>query len=128
MKTKNIKQWTDINASIHDVFEALMDSKKHSKFTGSKAHIGRKVGEGFSVWGGDIQGVNLEIEPDKKIVQSWRSSDWPENHFSKVTFKFKEKNGKTRILFWQSGIPEEFVSDIEQGWKEYYWEPLKSFF
>ncbi len=44
MKTKSIKQKISFNASAHDVYETLMDSKKHAMFTGGVAKISRKVG------------------------------------------------------------------------------------
>ena len=37
MDTKTVKQTVTFKASPHDVYEALMDSKKHAKFTGDKA-------------------------------------------------------------------------------------------
>ncbi len=131
MKTKNIKQWVDLNATAKEIYDTLMDSKKHSKLIGAKAQIENKEGGEFKIWGGDIVGKNVELVPGEKIVQLWRFKydDWAEDYFSKVTFKFKKnKKGGTRILFWQSGIPENHVSELEEGWKDYYWEPLKKFF
>jgi len=125
MKTKTIRQSVAFEASAHEVYEALMDSKRHSVFTGSEVQLSRNVGTEFSVYGGDIQGVNLELMPDKKIVQSWRYSDWPEGHYSKATFSLKEISGGTRLTFTQIGVPEEFYDDIAQGWRDYYWEPMK---
>jgi len=46
-----------------------MDADKHSKLTGSEVTIDRNIGSEFSVYSGDIQGVNLELVPDHKIVQ-----------------------------------------------------------
>jgi activator of HSP90 ATPase len=125
MKTKTIRQSVTFKASAHEVYEALMDSKKHSAFTGSEVQMSTKVGSEFSVYGGDIQGYNLELVPDKKIVQSWRYSDWPQGHYSKATFSLKEVSGGTRLTFTQTGVPEEFYDDIAQGWRDYYWEPMK---
>jgi activator of HSP90 ATPase len=105
-----------------------MDSEKHSKITGSDAKISRKIGERFSVYNGDIEGVNLELITDKKIVQSWRYSNWPEDHYSTVTFSLKEIPDGTRLTFTQTGVPEEFYEDIRQGWRDYYWEPIKEMF
>jgi hypothetical protein len=34
-------------------------------------------------------------------------------------------NGETQLIFTQSGVPEEFYDDIRQGWKDYYWIPMK---
>ncbi len=125
MNTKNIRQTVTFKASPHDVYEALMDSKKHSEFTGSEASISRKVGGKFKIYGGEIEGENLELVPDEKIVQSWRYSDWPEGHFSKATFAFKAVPEGARLTFTQTGVPEEFYEDIRQGWHDYYWGPMK---
>ena len=125
METKIIRQLVTFKASPHDVYEMLMDSKKHAAFTGDDAEIDRKVGGRFSVWGGYIDGTNLELVPDRKIVQSWRGSDWPEGHYSQVVFDLKEKDGVTTLNFEQTGVPEEFYEDIAQGWHDYYWQPMQ---
>jgi len=125
MKTKTIHQTVSIKASPHQVYEALMDSRKHTKFTGDTAKISREVGGRFTAWGGYIDGINIELVPDKKIVQSWRGSDWPENHYSKATFSFEETKGGTTLKFTQSGVPEEHHDEISQGWHDYYWKPIK---
>jgi uncharacterized protein YndB with AHSA1/START domain len=76
METKTVKQSVTIKVSPHDVYEALMDSRKHAQFTGDKASISRKVGGKFSVFDGYSEGTNLELIQDTKIVQAWRASDW----------------------------------------------------
>jgi activator of HSP90 ATPase len=126
MKTKTIKQMVTFPASAHEIYEMLMDSKKHSAFTGDSAEIDRKVGGHFSVWGGYIEGINLELVPDRKIVQSWKGSDWPEGHFSQVTFELSESSGTTTLNFIQEGVPDDFYDDISRGWQEYYWEPMQA--
>lgn len=125
MNTKTIRQSVIFKTSPHEVYEAIMDPKKHSEFTDSQVQISKKVGGKFSVYDGDIEGVNLELVPDKKIVQSWRYSDWPQNHYSTATFTLKEIEGGTRLTFTQIEVPEERYKDIAQGWRDYYWEPMK---
>ena len=122
---KTIKQTVTIKRNPHDVYEALMDSHKHTRFTGDKAVISKTIGGTFSVFDGYAQGTNLELIPDKKIVQTWRASDWPEGHSSMVTFMFKAVPSGTRLTFTQTDVPDEFADDIAQGWKDYYWTPLK---
>ncbi len=126
MKTKTIIQMVKIKASAHDVYEAFMDSKKHAAFTGAAAKISRKVGGSFSVFDGYAKGTNLELKRDKKIVQNWRADDWPEDQLSKITITLKEAKGITTLSFKQIGVPESFYKDISDGWKDYYWEPLKN--
>ena len=124
METKDIRQTVTFKAGAHEVYELLMDAKKHSELAGDKAKISRTVGGKFNV-GGYIEGVNLELVPDEKIVQSWRYEDWPAGHFSKATFAFKEEGGKTKMSFTQTGVPVQFYDDIKQGWIDYYWMPMK---
>jgi len=125
MKTKSIRQTATFKTSPHNVYEALMDAKLHARFTGGKANINRKVGGKFSVFDGYAEGVNLELVPDEKIVQSWRASDWPEGHYSKAIFSLKDVEKGTRLTFTQTGVPENQYEDISQGWRDYYWTPMK---
>ena len=128
MKTKTIRQVITLKATPHAIYEMLMDSKKHAEIVGSTASISKKVGGKFTVYDGDVEGVNIELVPDEKIVQTWRMGDWPKGHYSKATFSFKEVDGKTKFTFTQTGVPEEFYEDIKQGWIDYYWTPLKELF
>ena len=127
MRTKSIHQSITFKASPHEVYETLIDSKKHSEFTNSEVSISRQTGGNFSVYSGEIEGVNLELVPDQKIVQSWRYSDWPEGHYSKVVFSLGQIPSGTRLTFTQTGVPEVFYDDIRQGWHDYYWKPMKDF-
>jgi len=98
MKTKTIRQSVRFKASPHEIYEMLMDSRRHAKFTGEKARISRKIGGKFTAYGGYIEGINLNLMPDRKIVQSWRGSDWPKGHFSRATFSLKKiKNGTPHL-------------------------------
>jgi len=125
MRTKTIRQTVQFGAAPDEVYEALMDQRKHADFTGAKATISRKVGGRFRVWDGYAEGKNIELVPGRRIVQSWRASDWPEGVYSTVRFEFTRIKGGTRMSFAQSGIPEEFVQDIKKGWKDFYWAPMK---
>ena len=107
MKTKAVRQVVTFKAKPHEVYEALMDSAKHSQFTGGKAVMGRGVGDKFTAFDGYSEGVNVELVPDKKIVQTWRASDWPEGHYSRATFLLEESGGGTRLSFTQTGVPED---------------------
>ena len=102
-----------------------MDSKKHSKFSGSPANISRKVSGKFTAYGDYIEGENIELVADKKIVQSWRASDWPEGEYSEVIYSIKPAKNGTELVFTQTGIPEESFDEIKKGWDDFYWKPMK---
>ena len=126
-RTKTIDQSVTINASPHDVYEALMDSEKHSRFTGAKASISREIGAAFSAYDGALSGTILELVPDVKTVQSWRASDegWTPGHYSTATFSLEAVDGGTQLTFVQTGVPEQSFEDISQGWRDYYWDKMK---
>ena len=127
LNTKTIEQTVTFNASPHDVYEALMDSEKHSQFTGAKASISRDVGGSFTAYDGALSGTILELVPDTKIVQAWRASDegWPADHYSTASFTLEKIDGGTRLTFVQSGVPEQSFDQINQGWKDYYWTKMQ---
>ncbi len=128
LKTKMIRQSVTFKASPTNVYTAIVDSKKHSEFSGSKSKIDSKVGGVFSAYDACIIGKILELEPGKKIVLSIRMEEehWPTNHFSTATFLLtKVKNG-TKLNFTQTSVPEEHFEDINQGWKDFYWQPIKA--
>ena len=125
--TKTIEQTVTFKAVPHDVYEALMDSDKHSQFSGAKASISREVGGEFTAYDGALSGTMLELVPDAKIVQTWRGSDegWVPGHYSTATFSLESIEGGTRLTFVQTGVPEQSFEQISQGWHTYYWPKMK---
>jgi uncharacterized protein YndB with AHSA1/START domain len=127
MKTKDIHQEVHFKAKPMEIYNALMDSKKHAEFTGADADIVARVGGHFKVHGGYINGQNLELVPGKKIVQSWNAEEeyWPVDYYSKVTFELKAEKGGTVLNFTHEGVPVEHFDEIVDGWQTYYWEPMQ---
>jgi activator of HSP90 ATPase len=125
--SRTIQQTITFTASPHEVYEALMDSKKHAAFTGGKARISRAVGGAIMAYDDYITGKNIELVPDTKIVQDWRAVDWPEGLFSRVTFSFTAVPEGTRLDFTHADLPEGTEDEFEQGWIDNYWEPMKVF-
>jgi activator of HSP90 ATPase len=122
-----IHQTVTFKASPHEVYEALMDSQKHAAFSGEKASISRQVGGAIMAYDEYITGKNIELVPDKKIVQDWRAVDWPEGYFSCVTFEFTAVPEGTRLDFTHTGLPEGTEEEFTQGWIDNYWEPMKKY-
>lgn len=127
METKTITQIVRIKAAPGEIYEALMDSKKHSEITGDTAKISLRRGGQFSTFSGYATGQNLELVEDKKIVQSWRASNWPEGHFSKVSIELKKMANGTQLKFTQEDVPDFDYKSVAQGWEGYYWQPMKKY-
>ncbi len=56
METKPISHEVTFCASPREVFETLMEAKKHAAFTGVPAEIDRRVGGKFTLYGGQSAG------------------------------------------------------------------------
>lgn len=123
---KTIRQTRTFDATPREVYDALMDSRKHAAFTGEPASISKKVGGKIAAYGDYIVGYNLELVAGCKIVQSWRGSDWPEGHYSKVVFELKSAKNGTKLTFTQTGVPGPKYKAIKSGWIEFYWKPLEA--
>ena len=128
MKTTTIKQTAIFPATPEQVYQLIMDQKKHSAFTGSKAIISTKVNGRFNVFDGYCHGYNIELIEGEKIVQAWHFEEegWPEDHYSMCTFLFEQAGDKTKLRFLQTGIPENSAAALRDGWKQFYWEPMKA--
>ena len=123
-----IRQTVTVNATPHEVYETIIDSRKHTKLTSDTAVMSRKVGGRTSAFGGYATGKTVELIPDEKIVQTWRASDWPEGVDSTVTYAFKAVSSGTKLAFTHRHVPPEQVEQIKQGWIDFYWTPLKAMF
>ena len=124
---KIIRHMVFLRTTPKTVYNALMNEKKHSQFTGERAKIRGKAGAPFSCYDGYITGITLELEPAKRIVQAWRSQNWPEGHYSIVTFALFKKSGGTQLRFKQIGVPANDYARKNQGWRMHYWQPLKQY-
>jgi activator of HSP90 ATPase len=129
MKVTTIKQNLVIPTSPVALYEAFMDAKKHSAFTGSKATCNAKVGGKFTAWDGYISGKNLELVRGKKIVQEWITTDWPRGYSpSRLELTLRKVKEDTEISMVHSTVPAEQAEALKQGWHDFYWEPLKEYF
>lgn len=128
MNTKTLRQTVTFKASPAEVYELLMDSRKHAALSGERAKISRKVGGRFTAWGEHISGINLVLQPGRKIVQAWRATGWWPDHYSIAIFDITQAKGGAKLSFTQIGIPPERYSGHYRGWIETYWTPMKETF
>ncbi len=110
------------------VYDAWLDSDGHSKMTGSPAHATANVGDPFDAWDGHITGKNLELEPGKRIVQSWRAEDYTESDgFSQIEVTLEAVEGGTKITLIHSNVPDNQTGH-QAGWLSHYFEPMQDYF
>ncbi|MGZ3863386.1 MAG: SRPBCC domain-containing protein [Bacteroidia bacterium] len=119
-----------IPATPKKIYEAWLDSKEHAAMTGAKARASRKINGKFTAWDGYISGSNLDLKPYKKIVQLWRTAEFAEgapDSVLEVSFAPKA-GGKCTITFVHINIPDGDGPKYKQGWKDFYFTPMKAHF
>lgn len=126
--TTTIDQTVVIPASPEAVYRAYTDPEAHAAFTGAPATGEAKVGGEFTAWGGYITGSYLELEPNRKIVQAWSTSEWPKGYSpSRLELTLKPVTDGTEIHLVQTEVPTEQAPDYDGGWHTSYWQPLTAY-
>jgi activator of HSP90 ATPase len=112
-----------------NLYEAWLDSDKHSAFTGSRAVIDRRVGGKFTAWDGYISGTTITVEPFSRIVQTWRTTEFPDDDpDSEIEVLFEEVKEGTKITLVHTEIPDGQGEEYRQGWIDFYFTPMKEYF
>jgi activator of HSP90 ATPase len=90
-------------------------------------HISREPGASFSLFGGYIVGRQIELVPDKLIVQAWRAGSWEPGIYSVVNFVLLGQGEATKLVFDHAGFPKGEGEHLATGWQSNYWAPLEKF-
>jgi len=126
---ETVKVSAVLPASPKRVYQAWMSSQEHGKFTGGKAVIDPRKGGNFTAWDGYIQGKNLELQPGRKIVQSWRTAEFPSRSPDSRIEVLLERSGKgTKVTIIHTSIPDGQGEGYRKGWTDYYFKPMKDYF
>ncbi len=126
---ESLQLQVDLPVSPERVFRAWLDSYEHSTFTGSPARIEDQVGGHFTAWDGYIQGTTLVRSPFSRIIQAWRTSEFPPGSpDSQVEIRLEPTCLGCQLTLVQTGIPEGQARQYMEGWEEYYFRPLLRYF
>jgi activator of HSP90 ATPase len=129
MKSDSLKVSAVIPASPQAIFKAWLSGKEHSAMTGSPAKATSKVNGAFTAWDGYISGKNIELKSPDRIIQSWRTTNFPADApDSRLEVLLEEATGGTKITLIHTAIPPGQGADYKEGWIEYYFAPMKEYF
>ncbi len=119
---------TIINASPQAIYETWLDGAGHTKMTGGMATGTAEVGASFTAWDGYIEGSNLILQPFKRIVQSWRTTQFEaEEEDSEIEILLEGSDDKTELTLIHRNVPESGEHYIK-GWDDHYFQPMKAYF
>ncbi|MBK7456764.1 MAG: SRPBCC domain-containing protein [Anaerolineales bacterium] len=118
-----------VHAKAETIYKAWLSTEGHSAITGSHAKVDGTVDGDFAAWDGYIQGMFLELEPNRRILQAWRTAEFPsEAEDSLVEILLEEEHGKTKLTLNHWNIPEGQAESYKTGWEDFYFKPMKVYF
>ena len=108
-------------------YQAFVDPELHAAMTGAAA-TSETTGE-FTAWDGYITGRTLEAHPGQRLLQAWRTSQFPEDAADSILeIRFEASPGGTRVTFDHREIPEGQGMNYQQGWVDHYLVPMRAWF
>jgi uncharacterized protein YndB with AHSA1/START domain len=118
-----------VSAPPEEVYAAWLSSEEHSAMTGGEANIDARVGGEFDAWDGYIRGTTLTLEPFSRIVQSWRTQNFTDEHEdSQIEVLFDADGGGTLVRVRHSHVPADQLGYENGGWQKSYFDPMAAFF
>lgn len=118
-----------IPAAPDAVFQAWMSSAGHTAMTGAEATIDPSLGGAYEAWDGYITGHTLALEPGRRIVQSWRTTEFASTDpDSQIEVSLEPVPEGTRISIHHTNVPDGQLEYEQGGWQESYFEPMKEYF
>ncbi len=125
----SLNEQQSYSVSASRVYDALLDSKKFAEFTHAPAEIDPTAGGAFSLFGGAIVGLYIELVHYVRIVQAWRSDKaWQPGVFSIVRFDIVSQGDHTSLSITQTGFPEGTYDHLYAGWQAHYLQRLTRYF
>jgi len=127
-----------INAKAEAIYKAWLSTEGHSAITGSPAKVDGTINGDFTAWDGYIWGMFLELEPNHRILQAWRTAEFPSEaedsiveillHEEEIASTGKRRLAttyKTKITLKHSNIPAGQAESYKTGWEDFYFKPMR---
>ena len=107
------------------LYKALLSEFEMSKTTRTKANIVPQIGGQFDLYEGRISGSFKALEPDTKITQLWKMSDWKEYSTVEMTIIDFGEDEQCQLTVKQTGLPGDMKPvAMEQGWMSQIFRPM----
>ncbi len=127
--SESIQLSTTLPAAPEDIYLGWLSSREHSAFTDSPADIDARIGGKFTAWDGYIMGSTLELKPYERIIQSWRTTEFPEGSpDSRLEVQLEAVEDGTKITLIHTEVPEGQGQMYYDGWEDFYFKPMLEYY
>jgi activator of HSP90 ATPase len=120
---------TELSASPQSVYDAWLNSEQHSEMTQAPASASTEVAGIFTAHDGYINGINIELENGRRILQMWRTSEFEgTDPDSSVDITLEKLPDGTLLTLKHWNIPDGQAEEYESGWQDFYFTPMQEYF
>ena len=82
----------------------------------------------MTAYGGYISGKVLGLWPGRGLLQTWRTTEWPEGSAdSRLEIQLEPAGAGTRLTMIHSEVPAARAQHLTEGWRAFYWAPLRRY-
>jgi len=123
---KELRKYYRIKGTPEEIYAALINPFAIALWTGAAAEMKEEAESRFTLFDGDIEGINVSFEKNHRIIQEWFFGDQDEKSIVSITLR--PDRHFTKIELHHTNIPVEAYEDMVLGWDSYYFGGLKDFF
>lgn len=132
VNTTTVTDTEEFRTTADELYQTFTDVGRLTAFTRAPPRVfeGAKKGGKFSLFGGNVSGEYLELDPPNKVVQSWRLDQWPTGHHSRLQIEFDQNDVDhvTVMRVTWDGVPVGQEEVTKRNWLEYYVRSIKQTF
>jgi activator of HSP90 ATPase len=132
VNTTTVTDNEEFRTTADELYQTFVDPGRLAAFTRAppKVFEGAHKGGKFELFGGNVSGEYLELEPGKKVTQKWRLNQWPAGHFSTLRIEFDQNDVDhvTVMRVTWDGVPVGQEEVTKRNWLEYYVRSIKTTF
>jgi uncharacterized protein YndB with AHSA1/START domain len=120
----------ELNASPERIYNDWLSSEGHTNMTGGEAIASSELGSTYTAWDDYISGTTIETVPNSKIVQKWRTVEFPESAEDSILEIHLEgiEGNKTRLKLIHTNLQKGDGQKYSDGWEMHYFEPMTEFY
>lgn len=120
---------TVLAATPQVIYRAWFDSTQHAAFTNAPAKVDGNIGGRFTFRDGEITGRNMALEFGRRLLQSWRNTDFPKSApDSRLEVLFESVGAGTRMTVMHADLPEGMAEPLRAFWTDAYFGPMTDYF
>ena len=110
------------------IYELLTNGAKFGAVTGQPGKGGGAPGAMFSLFNEWVEGRQIELVPNERVVQAWRFRDWAAGVYSIVRFTLNREESGTRLVVDHEAYPEAMHEHLSTNWSPFYFDAFARHF